>query len=259
MDRVLLKRLLGAGVIVALAVIVLPFILQGEGYQASLSTNIPARPQPPQPLDTAIPEPAADVREQLQAPPPLPMPMPGPGLGPAPRIEPAAAADAPKAEVRPQEAKPQDTKPREVKLPEPKPEARPAPKVEPKPEGTTAPAKSQPQVQAPATSAKPVTEPAAGKPAPAAAPAKVEPAAKPAVAGQWLIQLGSFSAENNAQTLRGQVQRAGVPCLIEPLDIDGRKVWRVRAGPFASQAAADAALKRLQGGLKLGGMVMQIR
>ncbi|MDM7322835.1 MAG: sporulation protein, partial [Gammaproteobacteria bacterium] len=61
----MLKRLLGAGVIVALAVIVLPFFLQGEGYKAALRTDIPARPQPPQPLDTASLEPPADVRELM--------------------------------------------------------------------------------------------------------------------------------------------------------------------------------------------------
>ena len=33
----------------------------------------------------------------------------------------------------------------------------------------------------------------------------------------------------------------------------------VRAGPFPGRAEADAALKRLQGGLNLGGMVMQVR
>ncbi|MEW6728187.1 MAG: SPOR domain-containing protein [Pseudomonadota bacterium] len=239
MDRVLLKRLLGAGVIVALAVIVLPFFLQGEGYKAALRTDIPARPQPPQPLDTASREPPAEVRELMEPPPPLPM-----AQAPAPRNEPAKeAVDAGAAKPAPKPAAP--PAPSEVKpasKPAPTPQAPQAPAAKPAPEA------SKPEV-VPNAAVKPAAPPAQPPLA----------AAKPQAGGVWMIQLGSFSAEANAQQLRGQVQRVGIPCLIEPLDIEGRKVWRVRAGPFASQAEADAALKRLQGGLKLGGMVMQVR
>lgn len=216
MDRVLLKRLLGAGVVVALAVIVLPFLLQGEGYEASLRTDLPARPAPLQPLDTAIPEPSEEVRQQLQPPHPLPVPA----------------------------------KPREVQPPEPKTEPAAVPRLEPKPKpesNTVSKVETRPQ-------SKQESSPAEARPT-----AAVASLSKPPVAGQWMIQLGSFSSEKNAQTLRGQVQRAGVACQLERLDIEGRTVWRVRAGPFNTQVEADAALKRLQGGLKLGGMVMQVR
>lgn len=224
----LLKRLLGAGVVIALAVIVLPFILQGSGYKASLNTDIPTRPQPLQPLDTAIPEPAADVREQLL--PPVPLPVP------AARNNTVVEPPAPAA--------PQSS-PKEIKLAESQTPAKPVAKAESKP----APAKPDPVISKPAPEASTAPTPTA----------KTETSPKPMAMGQWFIQLGSFSAENNAQTLRSQVQRAGVPCLIEPLSIEGRKVWRVRAGPFKTQTEAEAALKRLQGGLKLGGMVMQVR
>jgi DedD protein len=213
-DRVVLKRLLGAGVVVALAVIVLPFILQGEGYKAALRTDIPPRPQPPQPLDTASREPPAEVRGLLEPPPPLPMEQAS--VPPAEPAEEAAEAGASKPATAP-----------------PAKAARPAPEA------------SKPEV-APNAAAHPSAQPP-------------QVAAKPRPGGGWVIQLGSFTSESNAQKLRGQVQRVGIPCQIEPLDIEGRKVWRVRAGPFASQAEADAALKRLQGGLKLGGMVMQVR
>ncbi|MEW6446401.1 MAG: SPOR domain-containing protein [Pseudomonadota bacterium] len=229
MDRVLLKRLLGAGVVVALAVIVLPFVLQGDGYQASLRTDIPARPAPLQPLDTAVPEPSEDVRQQLQPPQPLPAPA----------------------------------RPREIQLPEPKPTPAPMPKSEPQPASAPAP-KAEPKTEAkPAPKVETRSQPKPEERPPEVRPVEprvaAPPVAKPPAVGQWLVQLGSFSSESNAQTLRGQVQRAGLPCLMERLDIEGRTVWRVRAGPFASQSEADAALKKLQGGLKLGGMVMQVR
>jgi len=233
-DRVLLKRLLGAGVIVVLAVIVLPFVLQGEGYKAALRTDIPARPQPPQPLDTARVEPPVEVRELMEPPPLLSVPnanrtessREGADAGaaklqPGASIPPPSRAEAPLGKERASTQPPKSAEP-EVKV---------APKTQPSP------------------SPKPATD----------ANGSAAPSAKPMAVGQWVVQLGSFSSEANAQQLRGQVQRAGIPCLIESLDIEGRKIWRVRAGPFATRMEADAALKRLQGGLKLGGMVMQVR
>ncbi len=196
MGRVGLKRLLGAGVVAALAVIVLPFILQGEGYKAALRTDIPDRPEPPEPLDTAQVEPPAEVRELMTPPQPLPIPVP----------------------------------PAEAPVPVPPAEEL----VPPRPEGAGQEASTPPQ------------------PAKAASP-------KPAAAGQWVVQLGSFGVEANARQLQDQVQGAGIPCQIVALEIEGRRMWRVRAGPFATQAAALAALQRLQGGLKLGGMVMPLR
>ncbi|MGK0673393.1 MAG: SPOR domain-containing protein [Halothiobacillaceae bacterium] len=224
MDRVLLKRLLGAGVMVALAVIVLPLFLQGEGYKAALHTDIPARPQPPQPLDTASRVPPPEVRELMESPPPLPMEQ-----APLPRSEPTKEAVGTGA------AKPA-----------PKPAAPLVPEAKPTPTPQAAGGKSAPEISKPEG-----TPSAAGKP--------VASPIQPPSGGAWMIQLGSFSAETNAQQLHGQVQRVGIPCQIDPLDIDGRRVWRVRAGPFASQAEADAALKRLQNGLKLGGLVIQVR
>ena len=209
MDRVLLKRLLGAGVLVALAVIVLPFILQGEGYKASLKTDIPVRPQPPQPLDTSMVEPPAEVRERLQPPPPLPVRELPP--------------DAPEGVA---EKAPEST-------------------------GGTG--------EAGAAVVLPLQTPAVSEPRPAAEPAQPVEPPRPSDLGPWMIQLGSFSAESNALNLRGQVRRAGFPCEIEKITIEGRTVWRVRAGPFPGRVEADAALKRLQGGLNLGGMVMQVR
>lgn len=220
MDRVLFQRLLGAGVVVALGMIVLPFFLQGEGYKAALNTAIPPRPQPPEPLDTAKPEPPSVVRELMEPPPPLAV---------APRTE------LPRSEML--EVKPV---PRAAPPPPPVPEVKSVPKPAPVPSQTQG-AKTE--------ASKPegiVSSPA--KPAPS----------KPQ-GGVWMIQLGSFASEANAQQLQAQVQRTGLPCLIEALEIEGRKVWRVRAGPFANQAEAEAGLKRLQASLKLGGMVMQVR
>lgn len=75
------------------------------------------------------------------------------------------------------------------------------------------------------------------KPAPAAKPAAS--AAKPAaaLAGKYVVQVGAFSAEGRAnaaaKSVDGHVTKAGT-------------LWRVRVGPFASDAEARGALGKIK-------------
>ncbi len=82
----------------------------------------------------------------------------------------------------------------------------------------------------------PAAKPAATKPA-AAKPATPPPAAKPAPAasGSYAVQVAAFSSESRAnaaaKSVGGTVTRAG-------------NLWRVRMGPFASEAEAASAASR---------------
>ncbi len=82
--------------------------------------------------------------------------------------------------------------------------------------------------------AKPA-KPVAAKPA-APAPKSASPP-NPAATGTWFVQIATLSSEARAQTLAksvgGDVRAAG-------------RFWRVRAGPYASEAAARAALGPLR-------------
>ncbi|MBN8483383.1 MAG: SPOR domain-containing protein [Sphingomonadales bacterium] len=91
----------------------------------------------------------------------------------------------------------------------PKPEAKPKPKAEPKP-------KIAPRVS----------------PAPdgAAAPAPAAP-----VKGGFVVQVGAFSSKANADAA---AKRSGGKA------VQGGSVWRVRMGPYASEAEAKAALAK---------------
>ncbi|MEW5837456.1 MAG: SPOR domain-containing protein [Pseudomonadota bacterium] len=257
MNRQLRKRFLGAGVVVALAALVLPYLLQGEGYKANqrlaeaAKTQIPERPAAPIRLDTQVPPPPADVREALVEPEDLPEPA---LIAPAPPAKPAPAESVKPKPVPPTSA----TKP--VK-PESKPESSKAEsgKQEIKP---VTPQKSPAQplpAQTPAA-AKPAVKSAEIPPAPPASLAagsavKEAPAQQGASKEKWLIQLGSFTAEANAQKLLEQVQRGGISARVERIEIKGNTVWRVTSQTYASRAEADAALKTLQSRLNLGGMV----
>lgn len=84
-----------------------------------------------------------------------------------------------------------------------------------------------------------VEGPGTTKPTPAAAAKPAASAAKPAatVAGKYVVQVGAFSAESRAnaaaKSVDGHVTKAGT-------------LWRVRVGPFASDAEARGALGKVK-------------
>lgn len=118
-------------------------------------------------------------------------------------------------------------------------------KALPVPKGVAAapaPVAAQPEAPIASGKAKPgddrfiVEGPGTTKPAPTAKPAKAKPAAaKPAQMGfgGFVVQVGAFSSEARAnaaaKSVGGSVAKAG-------------NLWRVRMGPFASDAEAQGAL-----------------
>jgi len=142
-----------------------------------------------------------------------------------------------------------------------KPAATPMPAPEPKP---VAEQKTESQTgPEPAPAASPVV-PAVGKPAPAAAPVpaakpaapekKAEPADKPAAdakstadgSAQWVVQLGAYKEAGNVKLLLSKLKGVGVPAYTEKLDSPQGPRTRVRAGPFASQEAAEKARAKIK-------------
>jgi len=253
MNNRLRKRFLGAGVVVALAAIILPFLLQGEGYKAnrqlaeSAQTRIPARPPAVASLDTNTPPPPEDVRAALIEPESLPEPVPVHKPAHPAAVKPPSSEPAKPKPVPPPATTPAPKPVTEVKVkPLDKPVEKPAEKLPAKPVDTLAPKPVEKPILLP------VTQPVAKT----ASPVSVTPAPQ---AEAWLIQLGSFTAESNAQNLLKQVQGVGVKAKVERIDVKGSLVWRVTSGTYASRAEADAALNVLKTRLNLGGMVRSAR
>ena len=115
---------------------------------------------------------------------------------------------------------------------------------------------SKPAARPAEKKAEPVEE---KKPAPveskAEAPAPTPPAeqarAEAAITGaQYIIPVGAFA---NASPVTAKLAQAKIPYYTEALATAKGSVTRVRAGPFASKAAADQAMEKLKGlGLKPG-------
>lgn len=172
--------------------------------------------------------------EPRQAPPPVSVRIPSEDdTGFTPKVTPKVPAVPEKPAAVP-EAKP-EAKAEPKPAPEPKPEPKAEPKPEPKPE--------------PAPEPKPVPK---AEPKPAAKKEVKAPEVKPATpaAGQFMIPVGAYVDPSG---VIAQLKQGKVPYFTEPIATAKGTVIRVRAGPYASQAAADKALAQIQAlGLKPG-------
>jgi len=72
----------------------------------------------------------------------------------------------------------------------------------------------------------------------------------------WIVQLGSFTEEDNAQSLNEKLRTAGYPSFVEPLKRDGKISYRVRVGPEIKRSEADMLLKKLKEKMQLDGIVV---
>ena len=132
-------------------------------------------------------------------------------------------AAAPEAETAARPELATNTPKPEVKKPEASKPGKGKPKASPKPLPTVA--ASDPAAVAPT----PVVEPKA-RPEP-------KPAAKPAATpgGSLVVQIGAYSSEDRAKA--AAVKSGGQVAVVG-------KLWRVRSGPYATKAEADAALAK---------------
>ncbi|GAB3336458.1 SPOR domain-containing protein [Marilutibacter aestuarii] len=126
--------------------------------------------------------------------------------------------------------------------------AEPAPPVAAKPEPERAPepqapAPAAPVATAPATPAPPPNKPEPPRPAPSA----------PTVG--FAVQLAAFSQAEEAAKLRDRARAAGFSAFIESVDTDKGTLSRVRVGPVADRAEAEALKAQLAARLGISGIV----
>jgi rare lipoprotein A len=153
----------------------------------------------------ALPPPAA-----VSPPPPSPPPTVS-APPPAPAVVSAQAPVAPPAQVAPPIlAEPPAPRVEVATRTEPAPASAPVPRVEPAPRGDPA--------------------------------RRADPA--PRVEG-WSVQLGAYSSEASALTLRDSLAGAWPEARVQRAEVGGRSMWRVRVGNYASRREADEVAKRL--------------
>lgn len=222
------RRLVGAAALAVLAAIVLPMVMDQAPRQ-----------QPAQDIQIRIPaQDAGAFTSRI-----LPV---KPGATPTP-LPPAAAPEAKPAETAGQAAAP--VKPESK--PEPKPEQKNASKAEQKPAPRTEQKAASAKAEvSPASTAGKTSEPRAASPVDGKllANKSEETKSKPAADGeQWIVQLGAYRDPANVRNLTAKIRQQGYNFYTEELPSpDGSKRTRVRAGPFPSKEAAEAARERIR-------------
>lgn len=275
MERQVKERLVGAVVLVAAAVILIPELLSGP-------KGPPAAPAPARageaPMKTYTidlnhsPDAPAAAAVEDQAPPQEASPAENPSAPDAQRAadtatsgaaaNTAAVAAEPQASVaaepglsKPatppaQSAAEQATAarfepPAAASRPETKPESAAVksstpvrPPVTPTPAIAAADKKPPPQAAQP-TSPKPVASVVE-------APISKPPIAKPPIAKQWAVQLGSFASKANAERLVQEWEGRGQRGSVSPVQAASGTLYRARLGPFADRQEAEETLRKVR-------------
>ncbi len=119
---------------------------------------------------------------------------------------------------------------------------------EPADETRAEPTKASPSVakaQPETSTATPEPPPRETKPEPRAQPVATAPAPTSAAGELWAVQLGSFSERENASRLAAELRKKGVTAFLAEVEQDGRTLHRVRVGPVKDRPAAEQLAAKL--------------
>lgn len=210
------QRIIGALVLVSLAVIFVPMLFD-EPHSERTSSSIKIPEEPPFP-EVDAPDPVMSD-------------------APAYRLEEPVDADATAEQVRPEPVEP-------VATSSDRTAAEPA-----QPEAVDQPVANSPDTEAP-------TEDPAESQADEAGGSAAEPAEYTgSLDGAWVVQLGSFGSADNARNLRNKVRETGYSSHLQKIQRGDATLTRVFSGPFAEKAEAERAKKALDREFGLNSLV----
>ena len=239
MDRRVKERLIGASILVALLVLVVPELLSGPKPAAS-------RPPPMLPAATT-PDPIRNVMVDLST----SKPPTDSDQEAGAQAASAASPDAAPASAATPTASPQNITPQSAS-----------------PQNTSGQNTSGQNTSGQNTSAQIATPPNSGSSSPAAAGA---PTLKPAAARTaavessapspissghgWSVQLGSFASRANADNLTRQMKGQGFAAFVLPGGSGSSLRYRVRVGPLTDRESAERMAAKLKSLGHVGSLV----
>jgi len=234
MERKLKERLVGATVIVALGIIIIPWLLDGPA-------------QAPRPVETAIDLPPVESPGRTYT---IPL---DPGAGPPVQIDSEVRRPNGPGTGAVQRPAPAESAPLDLGAGEPTPAAAAAEQPEqPPPRAAPQPAAASAGTGTAATEAEEPAAQVAPEPAPAAT------AKPPPAADAWSVQVGSFSQRDNAQGLQQRLTAAGFDAFVSRVVTDAGTLYRVRVGPVPDRAAADRLLVRVRAAGHAGARAVRV-
>ena len=222
LDKVMKQRMVGALVLIALAVIFLPMLFTKEDELRQVKVEAPAAPAVPalpqvQVEPVQVPEPQVIPDQSVAAQPQTARSTPIAPVQQAPVQQPVVQQEAPKPATP---------------VPTPQPAAKPAPA----PAVAATPAPAKPVAQAPAQ----------------ASASKVDPNGLPV---SWSVQLASLSNRASADTLQKTLRSQGYNAYIRSAD----GMNRVFVGPVIERAEAERLRDVISRQQKLKGFVVRFQ
>jgi DedD protein len=226
MDRRVKERLIGASILVALIVLVVPELLSGPksaAPPAKLATTFPAN----------APEPTRNVTLDLAT-----------SKAPAnTEVEPAETQGSAASAVS-------SAKDGEASPAAPAPASPTAGSPSAGPSSSAAPPTAAPTGAAPITAA-PATAAPRGAASPTAGPTTLKPvetASQSPISARanWAVQLGSFASRANAENLSRQLKGQGFSVYVLPGGSNASVRYRVRVGPLADRDSAERMAAKLK-------------
>lgn len=73
----------------------------------------------------------------------------------------------------------------------------------------------------------------------------------------WVVQLGSFSSEENAKGLNEKLRKSGYPAFVEPVKRGATTAFRVRVGPEILRSDAETLKQKLKKSMQIDGIVIR--
>jgi DedD protein len=231
MDEHLKERIVGAAVLVVVAVIVIPMVLSGPEEEPVAETAPPVRDEfASRVLPLKTDRTLSTAREDDTVARSDPSLRDGDGDAPPPADAPPPSADSPASAKAP------------------------APAAAKAPRKAVAPPPAKVPVRPPAAKPEKATQPAA--PAPKPKPKlKLSASTAPGPRRGWVVQLGSFSNKRNAHGLRDRLLEKGYRAFTQTSTSAGVTVTRVYVGPMPSRDRARASLPALLEETRLKGIV----
>jgi DedD protein len=228
MDRRVKERLIGASILVALIVLVVPELLSGPKSavpSAKLAATFPSNaPEPTRNVTLDLATSKAPANSEVE-----PAETAGSAATAASAATSGEAAPAPASPTAgsPSSAAPSTAAPSSI-----------------------APSTAAPPTAAPLTAAPPSASTAAA-PSTSAAAATLKPVESTApspisLRAAWAVQLGSFASRANADNLSRQLRAQGFAVYVLPGGSGGSARYRVRVGPLADRGSAERTAARLK-------------
>ena len=206
MERRVKERLIGASILVALIVLVVPELLSGPKNAAGTTSQTPTSPEPEPTrsvtVDLATSKAPATLDNEAAStmPPATPAPLtPGPATSP-----PAVAIYGPSRAAPP----------------------------------STVPVAPAPRAIAPTP--RSIAPPRAAAPVESSAPPPISSHAA------WAVQLGSFAHRPNAETLARQLKGRGFSVYVVTFGAGASARYRVRIGPLTDRGSAERTVTKLK-------------